>query len=381
MNELRRRLGESLRVSGPIWTASLVIERILPVNLLGRWPQTRVPVERLRAQVLAILGAWGMPEVEAKTTADHLIYPDLCGIDSHGVAMLLHYQRALSDGSMRIPAAVTVLTEGPSTALLDGGGGLGHLPADRAMRMAIAKARETGVAAVAVRSSGHFGAAGSYAAMASEAGLLGLVTTNTQERAVVPTFAADAMLGTNAISFAAPSEAGRGFLLDIATSTASMGKVLTRWREGRRIPPGGPSTLGAAQSGTGVWRRRSGGSRRSAAGPRMRVTKATVSPRWSRSSPPPCQDRAVRNSGVGHFFWALDPGRFRQDDRFEGDLDRLADSLRAARPLSPGRPVLVAGDPEREVRDHRLRAGIPLSRSVIEDLRTVARRSRVPFSL
>ena len=100
MNELRRRLGESLRVSGLIWTASLVIERILPVNLLGRWPQTRVPVERLRAQVLAILGAWGMPEVEAKTTADHLIYPDLCGIDSHGVAMLLHYQRALSDGSM-----------------------------------------------------------------------------------------------------------------------------------------------------------------------------------------------------------------------------------------------------------------------------------------
>ena len=381
MNELRRRLGESLRVSGPIWTASLVIERILPVNLLGRWPQTRVPVGRLRAQVLGILGAWGMPEVEAKTTADHLIYPDLCGIDSHGVAMLLHYQCALSDGSMRIPAAVRVVTDGPSTALLDGGGGLGHLPADRAMRMAIAKARETGVAAVAVRGSGHFGAAGSYAAMASDAGLLGLVTTNTQERAVVPTFAADAMLGTNAISFAAPSEAGRGFLLDIATSTASMGKVLARWREGRRIPPGWALDARGRPVGNGrvaaAQRRLTPlGSRPENASHKGYGLAAMVEI-LSATLPGPSGEE----SGVGHFFWALDPGRFRQDDRFESELDRLVDSLRAARPLSPGRPVLVAGDPEREIRDHRLRAGIPLSRSVIEDLRTVARRSRVPFSL
>jgi LDH2 family malate/lactate/ureidoglycolate dehydrogenase len=381
MNELRKRVGDSLRVSGPLWTASLIFERVLGVNVLGRWPVRRVPVERLRGQVLAILGAWGMPEVEAATTADHMIYPDLCGIDSHGVAMLLDYHRAVSHGSMAVPASVEVVAEGPATALLDGGGGLGHLPADRAMRMAIAKAHETGVAAVVVRSSGHFGAAGSYAAMAAEAGLLGLVTTNTPQPAVVPTFGADAMLGTNAISFAAPSSAGKGFLLDMATSTVSLGKVLTAWREGRRIPAGWAVDARGSPVRNG----------------RVAATQRRLTPLGSRpenashkgyglaamveilSAALPGQ--SGRERGVGHFFCALDPGRFRENDGFERDVDLLTDSLRAGRPLAPGRPVLVAGDPERAARDRRLRAGIPLSRSVIEDIRTVARRSRVPFSL
>ena len=381
MNELRKRVGESLRVSGPLWTASLILERTLRVNVLGRWPVRRVPVERLRGQVLAILDAWGMPEVETATTADHLLYPDLCGIDGHGVAMLLHYHRAVSDGSMAVPAGVEVVAEGPATALLDGGGGLGHVPADRAMRMASAKAREMGVAVVVVRSSGHFGAAGSYAAMAAEAGLLGLVTTNAPRPAIVPTFGADPMLGTNAISFAAPSGAGKGFLLDMATSTVSMGKVLATWRGGRRIPAGWAIDARGRPVRNG--RVAAAQHRLTPLGGRPETAShkgyglAAMVEILSAALP----GQTDRERGVGHFFCAVDPGRFREDDGFERDLDLLAGSLRASRPLASERPVLVAGDPERAARDDRLRAGIPLSRSVIEDVRTVARRSRVPFSL
>lgn len=381
MSELRRRVGESLRVSGPLWTASLILERALRLNVLGRWPARRVPVERLRGQVLAILGAWGMPEAEAATTAEHLIYPDLCGIDAHGVAMLLKYLHDLSDGSLAIPASVEVVVEGPATALLDGGGGMGHVPADRAMRMAIAKARETGVATVVVRHSSHFGAAGSYAAMAAEAGLLGLVTTNTLRPAVVPTFGADPMLGTNAISFAAPSGTSKGFLLDMATSTASMGKVLSRWREGRRIPSGWAVDVRGRPLRNG----------------RVAAAQRRLTPLGSRPENASHKGYGLaamveilsavlpgqigQETGVGHFFCVIDPGRFRADDGLVGDLDLMTDSLRGGRPLARGRPVLVAGDPERAAREHRLRAGIPISRSVIEDIRTVARRSRVPFGL
>ena len=381
MNELRKRVGESLRVSGPLWTASLILERVVRVNVLGRWPVRRVPVERLRGQVLAILAAWGMPEVEAATTADHLIYPDLCGIDAHGVAMLLHYHRAVSDGTMAVQASVEVVAEGPATAVLDGGGGLGHVAADRAMRVAIEKAREVGVAAVVVRRSGHFGAAGSYAAMAGEAGLLGLVTTNTLEPAVVPTFGADPMLGTNAISFAAPSSSRRGFLLDMATSTVSLGKVLTRWREGRRIPAG--------------WALDSRG--RPVRNGRLAAAQRRLTPLGSRPETASHKGYGLaamveilsgalpglsaQGGGVGHFFCVVDPGRFRDDGGLGRDVDLLADSLRAGRPMSPDRPILVAGDPERAARDQRLRDGIPLSRSMIEDIRTVAHRSRVPFIL
>ena len=84
---------------------------------------------------------------------------------------------------------------------------------------------------------------------------------------------------------------------------------------------------------------------------------------------------------VGHFFLAIDPQRFREPGRFEDDLDVLIDTLHAATPLDPSQRVLVPGDPEEEAYAQRSRAGIPLSRGVLEDLRAVARASGVPFTL
>jgi LDH2 family malate/lactate/ureidoglycolate dehydrogenase len=84
---------------------------------------------------------------------------------------------------------------------------------------------------------------------------------------------------------------------------------------------------------------------------------------------------------VGHFFLAIDPRRFRAEDSFEGDLDTLMDSLRATKPIDPHQPVQVAGDPEYAERERRSQNGIPLSRSIVEDIRTVCRESHVPFLL
>jgi LDH2 family malate/lactate/ureidoglycolate dehydrogenase len=90
-----------------------------------------------------------------------------------------------------------------------------------------------------------------------------------------------------------------------------------------------------------------------------------------------------RADGVGHFFLALDPGAFREREagEFEPALAALMDSLRASAAVDPLRPVLVAGDPERAVAAERRRTGIPLSRSVVEDIRGIARASGVPFVL
>lgn len=376
-SDLRTRIGESVRTSGPLWTGSLVLERVLPVNVLGRWPARRVPVQRLRHQVLAVLASWGMAEDAASITADHLLYADLCGIDSHGVAMLLHYHRALRDGTLTVPAAVRVVSEGPAMALLDGGGGLGHVPADQAMRLAIAKARETGAAAVAVRNSGHFGAAGSYVGMAAEVGVLGLATTNTLEPALIPTFGADPILGTNAFAFAAPSAAGADFVLDMATTTASLGRAWSAWRAGRSIPRG----WAIDSRGRPIRNGR-------VAAQERRLTPLGGSPEnasykgYGLAAMIEILCAALPGGhGIGHFFFAIDPARFRDQRAVESDIDELAATLRAARPLDPGRPVLVAGDPEREARERRREIGIPLSRSVIEDMRAVARSAGVPFDL
>ena len=106
------------------------------------------------------------------------------------------------------------------------------------MTLAIAKCRATGLGAVVVRNSGHFGAAGAYAAMAAEAGYLGLATSSADLPAIVPTRGKEAMLGTNPIAFTAPARRNKPLLLDMATSTVSLGKLVMAWRQGRPIPAG-----------------------------------------------------------------------------------------------------------------------------------------------
>jgi LDH2 family malate/lactate/ureidoglycolate dehydrogenase len=59
-----------------------------------------------------------------------------------------------------------VIKETPVPALVDGDGGLGHLPA----RFAIEKAKQSGMAVAAVRNSAHFGATGYYTLMAARGG-------------------------------------------------------------------------------------------------------------------------------------------------------------------------------------------------------------------
>ena len=98
-----------------------------------------------------------------------------------------------------------IVKETPISALVDGGGGLGHVPAHFAMQVAIDKAKASGMAIAAVRNSAHFGATGYYTLMAAKQGLIGMACTSASSIQVAPTFGKEAKLGTDPWSFAAPS--------------------------------------------------------------------------------------------------------------------------------------------------------------------------------
>ena len=53
---------ETLRTSGPLWTASLVLDRLLPYPVLRHWPDRRVTAAELERQVVDVFRAWGMAE-------------------------------------------------------------------------------------------------------------------------------------------------------------------------------------------------------------------------------------------------------------------------------------------------------------------------------
>ena len=116
------------------------------------------PYEKHRAQIKAIVLAWGMPEDNAEHTADILSWADLHGVDSHGMSMIPGYDRLRRTGRAKMDAQPRIIKESPVSALVDGDGGLGHVPARFAMQVAIDKATQSGMAISAVRNSAHFGA-------------------------------------------------------------------------------------------------------------------------------------------------------------------------------------------------------------------------------
>ena len=119
-----------------------------------------VPHERLRAQIEAILRSWGMEPGLLATTVEAMTETDLLGVDSHGISMLMTYEKRVKDGSLDLRAQPRIEKQTACTALVDGGAGLGHPVSAFAMNLAVDKAKEAGVGIVGVRNSHHFGAAG-----------------------------------------------------------------------------------------------------------------------------------------------------------------------------------------------------------------------------
>lgn len=192
-------------------------------------------LERFMADVLK--GA-GVPEEDAKICANVLIAADKLGIESHGIGRLkpIYYDR-IKLGILNPVTEFEIIREGPTTAVIDGHDGMGHVIAYRSMQMAIEKAKSYGMGMVAVRNSSHYGIAGYYALMASDAGMIGITGTNARP-SVAPTFGVENMLGTNPLTFGIPSDEAFPFLLDCASSVSQRGKIEVYERLDKDIPPG-----------------------------------------------------------------------------------------------------------------------------------------------
>jgi L-2-hydroxycarboxylate dehydrogenase (NAD+) len=196
-----------------------------------------VPVDKLVAFMVDALIKMGVPEADARIIADVLITSDEWGVRSHGVAHLKMYHERMKMGLQLPVTRWTVVNESATTAVIDGGNGMGMVVGHPAMSMAIRKAREYGMGAVAVRNSSHYGVAGYYALMAEKEGMVGMSFTNAHP-SIAPTFGVEPMLGTNPIAVAAPTDEEFPFMYDAATSIIPRGKIEVAARAHKPIPEG-----------------------------------------------------------------------------------------------------------------------------------------------
>ena len=343
-----------------------------------------------RGQIEAILVAWGMNPVHAARTADVMAWADLRGVDSHGLSMLTVYDSRRQQGRLNMKAEPRIIAETQAAVLVDGDGGLGHMPSIIAMEAAMRKARELGVGIGSVRNSAHFGPAGYYSNMAAEAGLIGMGCTSASGIQVAPTGGAEAKYGTDPWTFAAPAREGEPFLLDMATTTVAAGKIRNKANENLPVPLGwmvtkdGLPTTDATENQKGGFLTPLGGT---AEGSSYKgyglaaMVNILASGLSGATFPTDPMHMKGPTQNIGHFFLAINPALFRGADEFRADVTAFCDSLRATRPVDPDKPVMVAGDPERRVAAQRGQQGIPVMPNLAAKVKAIAASSGVAWVL
>ena len=344
---------------------------------------------------LGIFKKIGCPDDQSILATEVLLQADLRGIDSHGIAILSGYVRLWDKKRVNSSPHIRIVHESPSTAVVDGDGGLGLVVAPKAMEIAIKKAQHAGTGWVAVKNSNHFGIAGYHAMMALPHDMIGMAMTNASPL-VAPTFSVERLLGTNPIAVAIPAKTQPPFVADFATTTAANGKLEILQRKNQRAPVGWVQTKSGhastdpneAKSGGALIPlgsdREHGSHKGYCLGAWVDIFSAVLSganygpwvPPFVAFLDPPSDPVG---EGIGHFFGAMRIDAFRPADEFKMHMDNWISRFRAAKTVEGQERVIIPGDPERKTSEHRMKYGIPLNQKVVEDLTELGKRFQQRF--
>lgn len=357
-------------------------------------PDLIVAAGATEAFVRAILTSIGADEDVATETAHHLLGANLAGHDSHGLLRIVQYVDLSDKGRLHAGARGAPLKESPSLLLFDAQHGLGQWTSRQALEWCIDHAKQTGIAAAAVRHSNHVGRLGHYAEIAAREGLVSITTVGSMGPGIgrmAPFHGVGQLLGTNPWCFGVPGRDRTPLVADFATSQVAEGKLRVARYKGKRVPPGliidkegNPTTLPAdfydggsllpvggdltGHKGYGL------GLAAALIGSLAVIDDQTPTTAGTMSEVPP---GAIWTAG--YFTVLLDPGWFGGADHYRDSVQQLLD-ITGRLPAAPGQDrVLVPGEPEQLSRERRTREGLPIPASLWAQLTQLGARFHIPL--
>ncbi len=328
----------------------------------------------------------GVPKEDAKIIAEVLITSDLRGIESHGIQRCKMYYDRIKQGIYEINTKIDVIKDGPTTALWDGNCGMGHVIAYKAMKAAIEKAKKYGLGAVAVRNSTHFGIAGYYSLMAIKEGMIGFTVTNARP-SIPPTFGVEPMLGTNPLTVGAPTDENFPFLIDCATSIIQRGKVEVYSRINKPLPENtviddkGEIMTDPNKVLEEMIHRKAallplGGKGEDTAGYKgygyatvVELLSAALQDGIYLRDTLGIEENGKKRLKVGHFFLAMNVDNFAGLNSFKKTAGNIMRGLRSAKKDPKAERIYTAGEKEYLAEIERKKKGIPLNKSLQNDIR------------
>ena len=342
---------------------------------------TLVQADRLIRILTALLERAGAEPERAKVCAEHLVLANLKGHDSHGVGMAPSYVRWMEAGKLFPNRRPRVLQDRGAVIVVDGQFGLGAPIAKETMELAIARAKQTGVACVALRNSCHIGRIGTYGEQCADAGLVSMHYVNVvgAEPAVAPFGGREPRMLTNPYCCTVPRADGAHIVLDFATSAIAIGKLRVAHMKGEPAPPevlidaGGAPTTDTNTFFT--------------SGPRghllpfglhkggglqvlCELLGGALAGQWTMQ---PGSDRDYGAAVNNMLSIVIDPDAFGGRETYEAEAGAMIDYIRGTPPAVGVDRTRLPGDPERETMARRRAEGVPIDDNTWRDILRAAR--------
>lgn len=290
-----------------------------------------MPAAELEALTRRLFEAAGAPESDASRLADLLVRTDLRGVFSHGTQQAPGYLRLMLEGRVNPAPRIKVEREMATTRVLDGDGGMGHLPCYEGTLWAVDKALECGSAAVTTRNHFHFGGASKYTRLAVERDCVAIAASS-HRYGLDPQNSVMGASGGSPLSIGLPGHGQPPLVVD-------MGCNFVPWDEGlfERVPWAFFKQLGLAAALQGL-----GG-----------ILAGIYRPELV----PP---RSPWESNQGAFIAVFAVEAFMPVDEFKKEMDRYVGEARAMQPFPGEKSAELAGGPEWRRERAYVRDGVPL---------------------
>ncbi|SET16696.1 Malate/lactate/ureidoglycolate dehydrogenase, LDH2 family [Natronincola peptidivorans] len=341
--------------------------------------------EPLRDLCQKLYEAQGMPADEAFLVADSLVDADLSGVESHGVSRMPIYMKRIEEKVVTNKCRVEVEKEFPGGLALNACNSMGIVAGVKVMEMGIKKAKESGFAFITVSHSNHFGTAAYFTRQALKENMIAFAATNAPST-MAPWGGIKAYLGTNPFSVAIPAGDQLPIIMDMATSVVAQGKIIMAaktnesipegWAinkegvvttdpkealEGTVLPFGGPKGYGIALLVDILSGILSG----AMFGPHLNNM-------WNDFENP---------QNVGHCFAILDISKYIEVESFKSRIDQMIQEIKTSPKAKGVEEIFMPGEIEHRKSMKRREEGIPVSSVVYEDLKALAEKWNVAFTI
>jgi LDH2 family malate/lactate/ureidoglycolate dehydrogenase len=252
------------------------------------------------------------------------------------------------------------------------------------MRLAIEKAKTTGLAFVATRHSNHYGAAAYWAMMALPENMIGFSATNAPA-AMAPSGGRTPILGTNPFAVAIPAGTELPVVLDLATTVVARGRVRLYAKQNKRLEAGwafdekGVPTTDPHAALKGFLAPIGGYKGYGIALAVDLLSGVLTGSNYGVHFPGSLADNLTDPPNVGSVFAAINVASFMDLPAFQARMDAAIREIKACEKADGVQRIYVPGEIEFETKAKRLIEGIPIPSVVVEEFLALGQALAIPF--